>query len=521
MKGIKLYPLLLAAYPVLNLFAANLGQVWLEQLWSPLLAAAALAAVFNLLLFLVIRDSGKAALFAALFIVLFFSYRPWADFIRSLPFYLPAGLLYAGGGAAGVAAIIYLTRRPGADLGRANRVLTVIALILVIFPLARIILFQARARLTPPAGRLSAAEQEGTSSGRTYLPNIFYIILDAYARGDVLEKVYGYDNSEFLDYLEDRGFYVAEQSIANYGQSILSLASSLNFQYLDDLIDEIGPDSRDLQHLAKMINHNRVFRFLKQLDYTTVGFDAAGPYVPVWVRNLDRYYPFDEGRRLTVGLNNFQTALINSTPLAWLFRQRFVKIFDCPYDIHRHKLLSAFETIEDLSREPGPLFVYAHLLIPHQPFVFDEDGTHLTPDYDFNVWYWDREFRREYKSGYLRQLTYLNQRIRKLIDRVISNSIHPPVIILQADHGPALYLDMRRPHRSYVPERMTILNAYYFPESGSEGLYPSISPVNTFRVLFNNYFGTDFELLKDRAFFSSWEYPYRVDDVTERIWEQL
>lgn len=512
MKRPALYPVLFALYPILALFAANLGQARLDQLWTPLLAAAALAALLNWLLALTIKDAGKAALVTAWLILLFFSYRHVAGFLRGLP----AGFLFAGGGAAGLAAIFYLTRRPGTDLQGATRILTVIALVLAALPLARIVIFQARTRPGFTPG-ISAADQRGTGAGRDYLPNIFYIVLDAYGRGDILEKVYGYDNSAFLSYLKEKGFFLADRSDANYCQTVLSLASSLNYQYLDDLIEEIGPDNRDREYLTGMMNENRVFRFLKQLGYTTVGFDAAGPYQPVWVRNLDRFYPFDEKRRLTLPLNNFQTALINSTPLAWLFRKNFLKLLSSPYDIHRHKLLSAFETIEELSREPGPLFVYGHLLIPHQPFVFDEDGSPLTPDYDFDIWTWDRKFRQGYKTGYIRQLTYLNQRLKRLIERIIKDSINPPVIILQADHGPALYLDMKRPHKTYFPERMAILNAYYFPESGPDGLYPSISPVNSFRVLFNNYFGTNFELLEDRSFFSSWELPYGVYDITERI----
>ncbi len=517
MKGIRIYPLLLAVYPVLSLFAANLGQTPLEQLWIPLLLAAAAAAALNLVLAWTLGDAGRGALAAAGLILLFFSYRHFADILHRLPLPLPGGALYLGGGAAGLAAIIYLTRRPGTNLRPATRIMTVIALVLFALPLIRIVLFQARTRpgFTPPSP--AEAEREGTVAGRDYLPNIYYLVLDAYGRGDILEAVYDYDNRPFLSLLEDQGFYIAERSGANYGQSVLSLTSSLNFQYLDELIGEIGPDNRDRHYLTEMMNENRVFRFLKRFGYTTVGFDAAGPYSPVWVRNLDRFYPFDEKQRLSISLNNFQTALINSTPLAWLFRKNFLQLLDCPYDIHRHKLLSALETIEELSREEGPLFVYGHLLIPHQPFVFAEDGTPLTPDYDFDIWVWERKFRKDYRSGYIGQLSYLNRRLRQLLPRIIRNSIHPPVIILQADHGPALYLDMKRPHKTFFPERMAILNAYYLPETGPEGLYPSISPVNTFRVLFNNYFGTDYELLEDRSFFSSWDHPYRVYDITEKI----
>jgi hypothetical protein len=44
---------------------------------------------------------------------------------------------------------------------------------------------------------------------------------------------------------------------------------------------------------------------------------------------------------------------------------------------------------------------------------------------------------------------------------------------------------------------MKILNAYFLPGEGAAGLYPSITPVNTFRLIFDVYFGADLELLED------------------------
>lgn len=43
------------------------------------------------------------------------------------------------------------------------------------------------------------------------------------------------------------------------------------------------------------------------------------------------------------------------------------------------------------------------------------------------------------------------------------------------------------------------------------------NPVNTFRLIFNFYFGTDYELLDDRCYFSSYDYPYKFTDVTDEV----
>ena len=47
---------------------------------------------------------------------------------------------------------------------------------------------------------------------------------------------------------------------------------------------------------------------------------------------------------------------------------------------------------------------------------------------------------------------------------------------------------------------LPILNAYHLPGDGIEALYPNISPVNTFRVIFNEYFGFNLPLLEDQSY---------------------
>jgi hypothetical protein len=66
-------------------------------------------------------------------------------------------------------------------------------------------------------------------------------------------------------------------------------------------------------------------------------------------------------------------------------------------------------------------------------------------------------------------------------------------------------------------DRFAILNAYLLPGDGSGRLYNEITPVNTFRLIFDQYLGTDLQLLEDESFFSSWERPYQFVSVTDRV----
>ena len=71
--------------------------------------------------------------------------------------------------------------------------------------------------------------------GKENPPDIYYIILDEYPNNESLKKNYGFDNTEFLTFLENSGFYVVNNSFSNYPTTIQSLSSSLNMEYLDVL----------------------------------------------------------------------------------------------------------------------------------------------------------------------------------------------------------------------------------------------------------------------------------------------
>ena len=122
-------------------------------------------------------------------------------------------------------------------------------------------------------------------------------------------------------------------------------------------------------------------------------------------------------------------------------------------------------------------------------------------------------------GNFVRQLTFINKQAIKTIDTIISNSPTPPIIILQADHGPGSMLNWDNPDDTNTDfkERLSILNAYYLPNYDDNQLYQEITPVNSFRVIFNHYFGTNYTLLKDAAYFSSWPQPYGFIEVTNKI----
>jgi hypothetical protein len=102
-------------------------------------------------------------------------------------------------------------------------------------------------------------------------------------------------------------------------------------------------------------------------------------------------------------------------------------------------------------------------------------------------------------EAYVDQVKYANIRLIQLVKDLLAKSTIPPIIIIQADHGYTMPYDLAIKPR--------ILNAYYLPGNGAQKLYPIITPVNTFRLIFNTYFGGNYPLLPDNSYWLDKSFP--------------
>jgi hypothetical protein len=345
-------------------------------------------------------------------------------------------------------------------------------------------------------------------------PDIYYVILDGYARDDILKNIYQYDNSAFTGFLQEQGFYVAQDSLSNYVRTGMSLPASLNFEYLDELAS-IGQNTTNWYPLKELISNNRVRRSLEAAGYQFITISPGFFYTEI--RDSDHYLsPY------WLNINDFEQLIFGVSAFGAVLDLGFIKIPHYSYQTHRERIQYAFKALQDIDKliknDSRPKFVFAHILIPHPPFVFDSQGNPIEPQraYSINDASDYEGTKQEYKQNYLNQLIYTNTMIKQTIEKIMQNSINPPIIIIQADHGPGAYLDWQSQENSCLQERFSILNAYYFPDQNYSDLYPSISPVNSFRVIFDTYFGTQLGLLKDKAFYSSIYQPYIFTDVTDQ-----
>jgi hypothetical protein len=353
-----------------------------------------------------------------------------------------------------------------------------------------------------------------TSTALDYKPDIYYIILDGYGSAEMMKSLHGYDNSNFIDALEERGFWIGDKSMSNYTRTILSLGSSLNMQYLDDVSFEMN-DSYLWWPLKGTVAKNQVRVFLESQGYESISLANGWDFTSMSVaENVRKPFP--------IFLNKFEELYFQSTNLSLFGFMNKFGISTPSYDTHRQTVLFEFEQLGKIPEDTvSPKFVFVHLISPHAPFIFDENGSHLTPDYPF-TFSDDRYFLSppsKYRSGYLAQLTFINQKVIETIDAILKNSPQPPIIILQGDHGSGVYIDYHSADNSCLYERFAILNAYYLPDIKVDILPKDINPVNTFRLVFNQYFGTDLDYLANRQFFSPSFEMYQFEDVTTRVSE--
>ncbi|NJC97791.1 MAG: hypothetical protein FIB03_15890 [Anaerolineae bacterium] len=453
--------------------------------------------LFVLIAYLLTRNLEAAGLIASLFILGVFYL--WTVFL--------AVLIIAIVSLFAIKIVLKKVRYADAHL-----VLNAISLAVVGYYLIRfIILVNGQPWASAPTTIQPIADLPNSIPAQATTPDIYYIILDGYGRADMLQAAHGFDNSAFIKGLEQRGFVVASQSRTNYPRTLLSLSSSLNMQYLDTMSSSMG-NSNLWWPASDAVEHNEVRRILENWGYKTVFFANDGDYSDI--REGDFYEaPFP------IQLNIFNSRFLSLTNLSLLAKIDQLGIADASYDTHRRIILYAFERLPEVAAIEGPKFVFAHIIAPHPPYVFDRNGNPLDPPYSFTLSDQMTSDPDESQTRYIDQLLFVNRKVLATIDGILANSDSPPIIIIQGDHGPGILTDYDSWENTCLYERYSILNAYYLPGIEKNSIPMDISPVNSFRFIFDTYFDSDLDLLPNRQYFSTSAHFYEFTDVTGKIQE--
>jgi hypothetical protein len=529
------HPLLATLFPVLSLYAHNIDETPPGVIWRPLGYALLSTLIVWAAAAIPFRQLRRAAVVTTFVSLIFFSYGHIANQIPPDKRILAAPICI--GTIIALTAAVWKFRD---NYLEATRVLNLAAVVLLapsLFSISGRIVgkWYGADQSTLRDTDLISADRSGVDRGgakskhnktpRTItalqaeaLPDIYYIVLDAYGRQDSLKQFYGYDNTPFIAELEKRGFYVAKQSRANYPKTSYCLPTSLNMNYLDKLLP-IGRSERfNAETMRRLIDENAVADYLRDRGYHYVYLWTGIEATRVDTADLE----LDNSR--VAPPSSFGGELLRLTPLGGRQMEPIISYgMASLYDAPRAEILTAFHNLSYVPRLGYPKFVFAHILAPHPPFIFNADGEPVTPKFPYDDADGSALFRahnmtkQEYQEGYVGQLKYVNRRTLEAIDAIKQKSKRPPIIIVQGDHGSRMHVDWESREKTDLREPFSILNAYLVPDSVRQQLYPAITPVNSFRVLFNQMFGANYPLLPDRSYFATDDHPLEFKDVTNDI----
>jgi len=474
-----LYPFLFASYPILALRNYNITYVALSSIIRPLILSLAVTGILWVVLRLLVKDWHKAGIITTIAIVLFFSYGH--IFLQVEPLfggmirhrYLT--LIFAGVFVALSSLIIWKVKNTETIVN----FLTITSGIMIVLSLVESARYDiSNFRAARAADELQNTTMEKvTNSDNVEKPDIYLILLDGHTRSDVLKNDYNLDNSAFIQQLKDLGFYVAECAQSNYPSTKLSVTSVFYSKY------------HDLPYLSP-VSSSLVIETVRSLGYQVMTFEnrSNGHFdINEDVRLSRNQMAF--GRiDMTGGLSEFEMMLLQTSFLRLVYDMpQLLSGLDAQY-WHQAEYYEHYQqvkyTLDELPHIPdieGPKFVFAHILVPHPPFIFGPDGEFGWSDNRI--------------KGYDSNVRFIDSQIVPVVDTIIKKSKIPPVIIIMGDHGPF--------GNQVTPSmRLSILNAYYVKDEAKKDLYETITPVNSFRVIFNNYFGTNYPLLEDMSYFS-------------------
>ena len=358
--------MLLAAYPVLFLYGQNLGELEPSDLVAPLVVIVAAALALLLIAAPILGDARRAALGVSALAAALLLYGHLAGVLA--PLGVKAGFQQIGWAVFLVVVAIAAVRLRDAHLAGMTRALNIVTALLVVFALVTIVPGEV-ARF----GRGTTAQAAiGGSAGPGR--DIWYLVFDRYGSASSLDLQYEIDDRPFLDRLRERGFQIVTDSHANYVKTSLSLAATLNLDYLDDLVAAQDPASDDHGPVFERLSDHAVGRFLRERGYQYVHVGSF--YGPTKTSKIaDRNLP-------PGGPSDFVASLYDTSAIPAAAHRLGISLAaparERHYEVGRFQL----DTLDDVADDPGPAFVFAHVMIPHPPYTFASDGSFVTDEQD-------------------------------------------------------------------------------------------------------------------------------------------
>lgn len=271
----------------------------------------------------------------------------------------------------------------------------------------------------PPVGIDTVVESAPIDLELTETPNIYLVVFDAYSGLVALQIDAGADKTELRNELERRGFQVPASVWSSYWSTQLSIPSLLDMSY-----PLVGPSGGQVtkEKLYQMIGGDvRLVEILKANGYETVMIESG------W-SGSSCGSEFDR----CVASPFYDEAMFWST---WdtVAGPYLLSWRGYPFTV---AAVHTMEWLLDPTHAPDatdrPLFVFAHLVVPHPPFYLSEDCEVTVDDQREGVSFYQPGVPHEKREAFFaEQVACLDLFMTRLADRVSDDD----VVVFVSDHG--------------------------------------------------------------------------------------
>ena len=497
-----IHPFLISLLPVLFIYSQNAREMPIQEIILPTLSIFFAAVLLWLLVRFIVKNNEKSGLIISLLLVLSFSYGHIfllvddftlenSDIGRHRYLVIPFAISFIVGTYYFVKTKIKLNKVTTIVNVFAGTFLAVILINVGTYNIENVDSFGSE--LITSNTSLSAADTTIETIPpyqgeiKNY-PDVYYIVLDAYTGSSSLKKFLNYDNQEFVSYLTNKGFNVNHESYSNYFGTELSTISTLNMRYLNFLTEE-KDGYQEFPPPERMYEENIVMQNFKSAGYKVIlihkPFTQTKVSLPLFDLELCERNKYVDSELFSMTIK---------TSILILLLEKWEE-----HELRETALCSFSELPKQHQKFDEPIFVYAHLLIPHPPYIFGPEGEQVSSVRPEGLESWD------YKEGYINNLKFANKNIKQIVDELLTDLENPPIIIIQADHGSMFDVDPNIVHRGKpsnenIEQMMSIFSAYYLPGIEKNLSHDVITPVNTFRIIFNSYLNTDYDLLEKKMY---------------------
>ena len=469
MKHLIIFPFLLAFFPSWILILKNYDELIFQDILISL-AIVSVSIIIWIVIRKIIKNSNKAALITGVGVVFFFYFGYVQDALKGIlvsnipvnktSILVPISIIIF------IILTVYFIKSKN-NFESIIKIANVVSITLILVVCVQFII-------------------PGASAEK---PNVYHIILDEYTDNEILTKKFGYNNEKFLEFLNNNGFYMHDKLFSTFGGTVKELNVILNMEYPKKL--------RWMSEDYESLNNNKVMSIFSNQNYSIIETNS-----------MMRWKNFsDVDTKLC-----YDTNFINSEFLDQVLGKSIIRYFLEKYqqDTRRDTVRCTFNVLNEITlKTDGPKYVFSHVYVPHPPFLFGPNGENVIPDRreisGLQSW--------ENPQGYVNQLIYATNEITVVIKNIVKNDPNA-IIIVQGDTGTLTGADISKKTMKEIYQAHSILYAVRIPDVEDSDY---MIPVNTYRIIFNNYFNMNYDYLEYHSYLV--DNDGNMEDITKKLYD--